>query len=202
MTDARALHASAVSAASRRTRWWGPLAVVVVLALFSGGWPLIDSLISADQRVRAGTVFRVGPGSDDYAWFRVGAGWTLDRAATTPSRRFVLRREGVDLSIAYLSLPRAEDADNLWTGLRDTVRVADAHARLGPPQSLVADAGAAGVFATLVQAGDTGRAAILRGPQDAFAIRLIALAPPGTPDPVWLPARDVMRSLTFTEEAA
>ncbi|MYV99275.1 hypothetical protein [Streptomyces sp. SID3343] len=197
MTDARTL------AASRRARWWGPLAVIAVLALLTGGWPLIDSWISGDERVRAGTVFRVGPDSDDYAWFRIGDdGWTLDRAATTPSRQFVLRREGVDLSIAYISLARAEDADNLWTGLRDTVRVADPHARLGPPQSLIADAGAAGVFGTLVQDGDTGRAAIFRGPQDAFAIRLIALAAPGTPDPVWLPARDVMRSLTFTEEAA
>jgi hypothetical protein len=196
MTDARTL------AASRRSRWWGPLAVVAVLALLAGGWLWIDSWISGDERVRAGTVFRVGPGADDYAWFRVGDGWTLDRAATTPSRRFVLRREGVDLSIAYISLARAEDADNLWTGLRDTVRVADPHARLGPPQSLIADAGAAGQSGVLVLDGDTGRAAIFRGPRDAFAIRLIALAPPDTPDPVWLPARDVVRSLTFTEEAA
>ncbi|MFI6983384.1 hypothetical protein ACIBSV_32885 [Embleya sp. NPDC050154] len=196
MTDAR------FRTGPRRARWWGPFAVAAIVVLLAGGWPLIDSWIAGDKRVRAGTVFRVGPDEDHRAWFRVGSGWTLDQAATTPSRVFVLRHGAVDLSIAYISLPRAEDADALWTGLRDTVRVGDRHARLGAPVPLTADAGAQGMVGTLDRGDDTGRAVIYPGPEDAFAIRLIALAPPDTADPDWLPVRDVMRSLTFTEEAA
>ncbi|WP_406281920.1 hypothetical protein [Embleya sp. NBC_00896] len=195
MTDARTI------AGPRRARWWGPIAVVAVLALLAGGWPLINAWISGDERVEEGTVFRVGP-ADHRAWFRVGAGWTLDRAATKPSRRFVLRHGDVDLSVVYISLPSAEDADHLWSGLRDTVRVADRDARLGPPGPLIADDGAAGMVGTLTRSGRSGRAVIYRGPEDAFAIRLIALAPPDTPDPEWLPIRTAMRSLTFTEGAA
>ncbi|MFI6582267.1 hypothetical protein [Embleya sp. NPDC050493] len=196
MTDAR------IRSGPRRARWWGPLAVAAVLVLLAGGWPLIGSWIAGDERVTAGTVFRVGPDEHHRAWFRVGSGWTLDQAATTPSRVFVLRHGDVDLSVAYISLPRSDDADALWSGLRETVRVADRHARLGPPGPVVADAGAQGMAGTLTRGGDTGRAVIYPGPDDAFAIRLIALAPPDSTDPEWLPVRDVMRSLTFTEAAA
>ncbi|MEU0934378.1 MULTISPECIES: hypothetical protein [unclassified Embleya] len=195
MTDAR------MRSGPRRARWWGPLAVAAVLVLLAGGWPLIGSWISGDERITTGTVFRVGP-DGHRAWFRVGSGWTLDQAATTPSRVFVLRHGDVDLSIAYISLPRAEDADALWSGLRRTIRVGDPHARLGPPAPLIADAGAQGMAGTLIRGGDTGRAVIYPGPEDAFAIRLLALAPARTTDPQWLPVRDVLRSLTFTEEAA
>lgn len=196
MTDARILPGP------RRARWWGPLAVAAVLVLLTGGWPLIDSWISGDERVRAGTVFRVGPDDDHRAWFRVGAGWILDQAATAPSRLFVLRHGDVDLSVAYISLPRTENADALWTGLRDTLRVGDRHARLGVPVPLVAHAGARGMVGTVARDGDTGQAVIYPGPEDAFAIRMIALAPPATADPQWAQVADVLRSLTFTEGAA
>ncbi|MGC0416655.1 hypothetical protein [Embleya sp. AB8] len=196
MTDARILPGP------RRARWWGPLAVVAVLVLLVGGWSLIDSAIAGDKGIRAGTVFRVGPDDRHYAWFRVGPGWTLDQAATTPSQVFVLRHGDVDLSVAYLSLPRTEDADALWTGLRDTVRVADRHARLGAAGPTIAAAGARGLVGTLTQSGDIGRAVIYPGPGNTFAIRLIALAPPATAAAQWPPVQDVLRSLTFTEEAA
>lgn len=201
MTDARATAAPPCPSRARRSRRWGPAAVAVVLALFAGGWPLIDSWIRGDERVRAGTVFRVGPGEDRRAWFRVGEGWTLDRGDTRPSRRFVLRHGDVDLSVSYISLPAANDADRLWSGLRDTLRVRDPDALLGPSQPLTADAGALGRTGDVGRDGDTGRAAIYTGPKDTFAISLIALAPADTPAAERLPADDVLRSLTFTEAA-
>ena len=202
MTDAHTIAASPRRARrSRWARWWGPVAVTAVLALLAGGWPLIDSWISGDERVRAGTVFRVGPSEDRRAWFRVGDGWTLDRGGTTPSRRFVLRHGDVDLSVSYISLQRAADAERLWSGLRDTLLVGDPDARLGPPRPVTADAGARGEAGAVGRDGDTGTAVVYAGPKDTFAISLIAVAPADTPAVEWLPADDVMRSLTFTEEA-
>jgi len=175
--------------------------VTAVLALLAGGWPLIDSWISGDERVRAGTVFRVGPSEDRRAWFRVGDGWTLDRGGTTPSRRFVLRHGDVDLFVSYISLQRAADAERLWSGLRDTLLVGDPDAHLGPPRPVTADAGARGEAGTVGRDGDTGTAVVYAGPKDTFAISLIASAPADTPAVERLPADEVLRSLTFTEGA-
>jgi len=199
MTDAHTIAAS--PRRGRRSRWWGPAAVAAVLVLLAGGWPLIDSWISGDERVRAGTVFRVGPSEDRRAWFRVGEGWTLDRGRTTPSRRFVLRHGDVDLSVSYISLPRAADADRLWSGLRDTLVVDDPDARLGAPRPVTADAGARGEAGAVERDGDTGSAVIYTGPKDTFAISLIAVAPADTRAVELRPADDVLRSLTFTREA-
>lgn len=187
----------------RRAPWWGPPAVVAVMALLVAGWPFLASRLSDDRALPAGAVLRVGPGNGDQAWFTVGDGWTMSESETLPSLEYVLTRGDTELSVAYLSLMSSDYADRLWDGLRRSARVSSSDARLGPPSPVVAVGGARGSVGDLTQGDERGTAAVYPAPDDSFAIRFVALAPSGAgTDADVASALDVIRSIVFTRPAS
>ncbi|MEU8138238.1 hypothetical protein [Streptodolium elevatio] len=200
----------------RRAPWWGPPAVVAVMALLVAGWPFLASRLSDDRVLPGGAVLRVGPGNGDHAWFTVvGDGWTMAESETMPSQEYVLTRGDTELTVAYLSLMSSDYADRLWDGLRRSARVSASDARVGPPTPVVSASGARGSIGDLTQRGERGTAAIYPAPDESFAIRMVALGPTdaasasasasdsGTRDDADLAAAlSVIRSLTFTRPAS
>ncbi|WP_436774444.1 hypothetical protein [Yinghuangia sp. YIM S09857] len=194
----------------RRAPWWGPPAVLAVMALLVAGWPFLASRLSDDRELPDGAVLRVGPGDGDHAWFTLGGGWTMAESETTPSQEYVLTRGSTELSVAYLGLMSSDYADRLWDGLRRSVRVSSSDARLGPPTPVLSANGARGSIGGLTQGDERGTAAVYPAPDGSFAIRMIALAPSDTDtdttdltdaDADHAAALAVIRSLSFAGPA-
>lgn len=179
-----------------RLRWL--LTVVVVMALLTAGWPLLNSAVSDNLPLSSGAALRVGPGGANSAVVRVGPGWSLRPAESNSTRGYLLRHGAATVSIAYESLAERSQAPRLWDGLRAILRIRSAGLRLGSPRAITSRQGRAGLTGALISRGTTGDATIFVGPSGTFEILMIELAPRSPGGVAALAAiRMFVRSLVF-----
>ncbi|WP_433336873.1 hypothetical protein [Spirillospora sp. CA-294931] len=152
----------------------------------TAGWPLLNAVLPDTERLRAGSTLTLSPGAvagdgdaPKSARFTVGRGWTMSRSESNPRNGYRLRHGTVELAVAYLMPPRAARAHQFWSGLRETVKIADAGARLGRPNPVTNARGTSGVTGTLDHAGRTGRASIFPSRAGDYAVEIQILGPPG-----------------------
>ncbi|MEV7682028.1 hypothetical protein AB0O64_26280 [Streptomyces sp. NPDC088341] len=186
-----------------RPRHWAVLAVLLVMAALTAGWPLIDRAIADGEPVPAGAVLELGP-DGSMALLRVaGTGWELSKSRSDPGSSYALSRDGVDLVAGYVDLSSGRgDAGQLWTGLRKVVSVADGAARLGGPRPVTSAAGARGLTGPLTRPGRVGTATVWVPPGEDYAVEITVLARSGTAPGTVADATAVAHSVAFPREAS
>jgi hypothetical protein len=158
-----------------RLRWL--TAVLVVMALLTVGWPLINLAVANRRTLAAGTTLQLGPGQADLAQFTVGPGWSMVPSQTDPRLDYSLRRGGVDMTVSYVAVIDGAQPAELWAGLRQVIRVSDPGVRLGPPSPYTTAQGRKGAEGTLASREETGIASAVLDPSGAFAVEMILLGP-------------------------
>jgi hypothetical protein len=158
-----------------RLRWL--TAVLVVMALLTAGWPLINLAVSNRRTLAADTMLQLGPGQANLAQFTVGPGWSMVPSQTDPRLDYSLRRGGVGLTVSYVAVIDGAHPAELWAGLRNVIRISDPGVRLGPPSPYTTAQGRQGAEGTLQGRGETGGASIVLDPSGAFAVEMILLGP-------------------------
>jgi hypothetical protein len=184
----------------RRVGWL--LAVVGVMAVLAGGWPLVSWAVSGDQPSAAGQVLTIGPGGSDSAQFNPGPGWVIDRAVSDPLQGWRLERGRVDVTVLYVMLLSSSQAGRLWPGLGNILRLGDPSARLGRPVALAGSPAGAGLTGPVTENGRAGQAAVLPDAAADFAVEVVSAAPAGDSAAARATTALVVRSLRFPAGAA
>ncbi len=176
-----------------RVRWL--TVVVIVMAVLTLGWPLINLAVSNRSMLAAGTILRLGPGKADLARFSVGPGWSMVPSATNPRLDYSLRRGAVGMTVSYVPVINGAQPAELWAGLRNVVRISEPGFHLGPPSPYTTAQGRKGAMGILASPEDRGIATIVRSASGAFAIEMILIAPRHASLANLAPARRIMHSL-------
>lgn len=177
-----------------RLRWL--LAVIVVMALLTAGWPLVSSTVASQRPLAAGSRLTVGPGHGRSATVTVGPGWFLQSGSSDPRRGYSLQHGPVRLSIFFVALASGQ-TPLLPAGLRRMVRLGYPGVVLGELQPITTAGGYRGLTGKLSDGGRAGVAAIFPGPARAFAIEMITMAPRRAARTVQTVARPIVLSLRF-----
>lgn len=179
---------------------WRPLlAVLAVIALLTGGWTLASRPLPDTAPVAAGTELSLGP-EGAAAVTVTGDGWQQSKAATIPDQTYVLRRNGVELSVLHVDLPSQATEDELWSGFRQVARTSGG--RLGDPIAATTEDGHSGQSGPIRRHGRTGTAYAFLAPGGDFAIEATVLAGPPADAADVSAAEQVVQSLTFPDGAA
>lgn len=192
--------AAAAFRGSTRLRW---LAVIIaVMAVLTAGWPLLSRVVSDHQRLAANTRLSLGPSRHNSATVTVGPGWTMQSGETNPRLIYHLDRGLVHLSIAYATLINNHQVGDLWTGLREVVRINHPGATLSNPVQIRTLHGSAGDVGVVRARNLVGTASVFAGPSRRFAIEMVVEAPKRSARLNLLAAQRIMLSLVFTAAAA
>jgi len=176
-------------------RWLGVAAILVVIALITAGWPVINSWISDRQDLPDGTVLRIGSGTERATVRLSGSGWQVSKSQSDPLRSYDLRHGAVQLTIDYASLLSAKDARNVWAGATRLVEVSGG--RVGTVEKTHTRRDVPGQTATLVQQGDLGRLTTYVAPDKMYALQFVELGPTDAPVADRAAAQAVVRDVTF-----
>ncbi|MFE9248952.1 hypothetical protein [Streptomyces sp. NPDC007088] len=150
------------------------------VAALTAGWPLVARAVPDGEGLGAGQVLRLGPISTQRVSLRVtGVGWRLSRDRSDTGTDFVLTRDGIRLRASRVGLTRPQDADRLWTGLRQVLRASDGGARLGAPRVVRTDTGRAGQTGSVSEGGRSGRAFAFASPARDYGLQVVVLGEPG-----------------------
>jgi hypothetical protein len=190
----RDIHAGGLGL-SRRVRWL--ITIVAVMAALAAGWPLVSLAVSDNEPAAAGQPLTIGPDSTHSAQFTPGRGWVIRSAETDPNQNWVLRRGPDDVSVTYVTLANSSQADQLWPGLQNILRLDDPSARLGRPTVLTSLQGGKGLSGVVSENGRAGDAAVFPGPGEDFAIEIVSMAPRQNRPAARAAALQVIRSLRF-----
>jgi hypothetical protein len=180
---------------SVRVRWL--VLVVAVMVGLTAGWPLLNTVVANRQAIPAGSTESIGAGPAGTARVTVGPGWTLAPAQSNPRLEVSMSRGPVSLSAAYVRLPAGWRADQLWAGLRSTLRIRHPGARLGTARVTTNAQGVTGLVGILVQGDLSGRATIFPAPSRRFAVVMLLLAPRHTRLVELVVANKLVRSMRF-----
>jgi hypothetical protein len=151
--------------------------VLVIMAVFTIGWPLLNRAVSNRHPLATLTTLTVGPGPGETADFTIGPGWSLLPADSDPRLTYSLSRGPLDMDVSYVALASPGESTGLWTGLRDIVRLDHPGVTVGQPSPITTAQGRRGMTSTLRGAGLSGTATIIAQPARKYAIELIMLAP-------------------------
>ncbi len=183
----------------KRIRWL--IFVVAVMAVLTGGWPLINLAVSDNTRIAANTRLVVGPSSQHAARVTVGPGWSMQSAQSNPHMGYVLRRGRVEVSITYVRLISHARADDLFTGMRQLVRIGHPGTLLSTPEDVTTRHGYEGALGKVRGPSLTGTASAFTDPGRNFAIEMFVLAPPHTLRVNLVAAQRIILSLLFLPAA-
>jgi hypothetical protein len=159
----------------RPLRWL--IIVVTVIVVLTVGWPLVSLAVSDDQPVAAGQPLTIGPAGSHSATFTPGPGWAVHSAETNTIERWSLSDGPVDVTVAYVTLVSPSQVGRLWPGLRRTLLLGDASARLGPPAAFTSADGGKGLTGTVTANDWAGQATVFPGPGAGFAIQIVSAGP-------------------------
>jgi hypothetical protein len=176
-----------------RLRWL--TAVLIVMAVLTVGWPLVNLAVSDRRALAAGTMLRLGPDKTDMAEFTVGPGWSMVPSETDPQLGYSLRRGPVDMSVSYVAVINGAQPAELWAGLGKIIRLNDPGVRLGRPSAYMTAQGRPGEEGTLASPQDTGMATVVRSPSGVFAVAMILIGPRHAARVNLAAARRIMHSL-------
>jgi hypothetical protein len=184
--------------AAPRRAWPVALAVLALMALLAGGWPLVGSWLPDGENLPADIGLRLGPDSETAARLPLaGTGWRLSRSASNPDQQYALRHGTVGLEATYVQLEEPADAGELWTGLRKLGELSDA--TIGTPAAVTGAGGLAGESAPLTENGLSGTVTVFVHPDRRFAVVLKQLAPPGAADADRAAVRASVLGVSFAE---
>jgi hypothetical protein len=183
----------------RPLRWL--IIVVTVIVVLTVGWPLVSLAVSDQQPAAAGRPLTIGPGGSHPATFTPGPDWTVHSAETIPVERWSLSDGPVDLTVSYVTLVGPSQVGRLWAGLRRTLLLGDASARLGRPVTVTSAAGATGQTGPVTANDWAGQAAVFAGPGAGFAIEIVSAAPVDDRPAAQAATALVARSLRFPAAA-
>jgi hypothetical protein len=192
--------AAAAFRGSTRLRWLA--VIIVVMAVLTAGWPLLNRVVSDHQRLAANTKLNLGPSHQNSASVTVGPGWTLQAGETNPRLIYYLDRGVVHLSIAYATLINNRQVDDLWAGLRAVIQINHPGATLSKPVEIRTSHGYAGDVGVVRAPDLVGSASVFAGPSRQFAIEMVVEAPKLSARLNLLAAQRIMRSLVFPAAAA
>jgi hypothetical protein len=179
----------------KRIRWL--LIVVAVMAILTAGWPLINLAVSNNSRIAANTSLVIGPSSESSARVTVGPGWSMLSEQSNPHMGYVLRRGGVEVSITYVRLIRHVHAADLFTGMRQLVRMLHPGAELSRPKDVTTAHGYEADLGTVRGSGLVGTASVFTDPGRNFAIEMFVIAPLHTVRVNLIAAQRIVRSVFF-----
>ena len=189
----RSSDAAVTRADTLRLRWL--TVVVVVMAVLTAGWPLVNLAVSNRTVLAAGTMLRLGPSKADLAQFSVGPGWSIVSSQTDPRLDYSLRRGAVDMTVSYVAVINGAQPAELWAGLRKVISISDPGVHLGPPSPYMTARGRQGDQGSLTSRQDIGAATIVRSASGAFAVEMILIGPRHASRANIAAARRVMHSL-------
>jgi len=173
------------------------ITVIAVVVALTAGWPLLNLTVSDNQPLAAGERLSIGPDTRHYAQFMVGADWSVRSSESDPKQVYSLRRDGVNMTVAYVTLISRVQAAHLWAGLLNILRVSNAAARLGKPATVTDAQGSKGLTGAVTEDGFSGTATIFPDLAAGFAIEMIILAPPSAAAAGRTDAQQVVRSIRF-----
>jgi hypothetical protein len=184
--------------AAPRRAWPVVLAVLALMALLAGGWPLVSSWLPDGEDLPADIGLRLGPDPETAARLPLaGTGWRLSKSASNPDQQYALRHGTVGLEATYVQLEEPADADELWAGLRKLGELSGA--TIGTPTAVRGTDGLAGESAPLTEDGLTGTVTVFVHPDRAYAVVLRQLARPGATDADRAAVRGSVLGLSFAE---
>jgi hypothetical protein len=193
------MHGSGGAAATpqntARFRWL--VIVVAIMALLTAGWPLINLVVSDNRRITANTRLTVGPSHRDSAQVTIGPGWLMQSAQSNPHEAYSLRRGGVTMSIAYVYLFDRDETGDLWSGMREVIRISHPGATISAPRPITSAHGFKGAAGAVTSPSMAGTAAVYAYPAREFAIEMVIIAPRRTPLANLVAAQRIVRSLLF-----
>lgn len=188
-----------------RPPWHHVRDIVLVIALLTGGWPLLDAVLPETEPLPAGhrlvlePAARADDGRSPHAVLTVpDEGWTLSHTAPTSGTRYQLNRGDLRLTARYVPLEGQEEADDLWSGLRRVARVSDAGATLSDPEPVRTERDVEGQTGTLQQDGCRGSVTALYAEDRTAALAVTVLSCATDPDTDLREARRVVEDVWFT----
>jgi hypothetical protein len=187
--------AAAAPRGSRRLREL--VIVIVIMAVLTAGWPLINLAVSNNRRIAANTKLTVGPSRKDSAQVTMGPGWTMQAAETDPHLEYSLRRGGVMMSIAYIELLSRSDVDGLWRGMGQILRISRPGASLSRAVRITSAHGYPGDTGRITSRTMIGTAAVFANVPRQYAVEMVIVAPRRTPRLNLVAAQRIVRSLLF-----
>jgi hypothetical protein len=194
------MHGSGGAAATprglARLRWL--VIVVAVMAVLTAGWPLVNLAVSDNRRVGANTRLTVGPSRRDSAQVTVGPGWLMQSAQSNPHMAYSLRRGPVTVSIVYVYLLSRGQAGDLFSGMREVIRISHPGAAISAPRPITSAHGLKGKAGLVTSSSMAGTAAVFAYPAREFAIEMMVIAPRRTSPANLVAAQRILRSLIFS----
>jgi hypothetical protein len=189
----------AASTTRLRLRW---LAVVVaIMALLTAGWPLLNSAVANRQPLTAGSRLTIGTGPASSGVVTVGRGWYLQPAESNPRQEYVLRKDGLELTISHVSLVNRGQIQLMWQGLRRILSVTDPGSQLSKPSTIRTGHRLRAMTGVVSGQRLIGAATIFPGPSGEFAIQMVVLAPRNASRALRAAAVRVMTSFIFTAQS-
>ena len=154
-------------------------------------------MVVLKHNLSPGAMLTVGPGKPDAAQITVGRGWSVLTAESNPRFGFSLRHGPVRMTVDYVGLANAAQARQLWKrSLRQLLQVTEPGLHLSAPVAVVSAHGHPGQVGTLTGAHRAvGTATIFADPSRKFAIEMVMLAPRSAGLAVFLPGRQIIRSV-------
>lgn len=160
----------------RQRNAWVPVgAAAGVLVLLSAGWSLVSLPLPDSEPVSSGQDMRLASGPEHTATLTFPqGGWTVVPSATTAGQQYRFDRGPVQLTVNAITPPLGTtvDAQELWEGLHDVVRVRDPSASLGDPEPVSAADGSEGLAGDLHGDVQEGTAAVYPSPGGQFAVEM------------------------------
>lgn len=172
------------SRSPRRRSAWVPVgAATGALILLSAGWSLVSWFLPDSEAVHAGQDLQVAAGTEHTAalTFPQG-GWAIVPSATRDGQQYRFDRGPVQLTVNAVIPPfgATVSAPELWDGLHRVVRVDDASASLGDPETVSSADGTEGLAGDLHGDAQEGTAAVYPSPDGQFAVEMTLAGPEAT----------------------
>jgi hypothetical protein len=164
------------SSDAARVPWRAVLAVLAVIAVLTGGWPLLNSVLADGQPLPDRTALVLGPSDHAAIVVPSGGGWVLSKSSSNPQQNYLLHRGGIELSVDYVSLSSTADAAKVWPGITQLVRLGHGHLGTGEPSASIH--GNPGETATLRDGARTGSVTSYIAPDRSYAVRYTVLGSP------------------------
>jgi len=187
------------ASAALRLRWL--LAVLAIIVVLTGGWPLVSTTVANLRPLVAGTTVTIGPSAVSSGRITVGPGWSVLSSSTNPHQSYLFGRGAVRLSVRYVRLTRTGDRRGLWRALRQMLRLGYPGLTPGRPRPIVVADGNRGLIGQLSGRGRSGKAAVVAAPAAPFAIEMIMVGPSSSNALQLAVGLPVLRSLRFPAAA-
>lgn len=179
---------------------WVPLGVsAAVVVVLTGGWALVNAALPASEAVPPGQAMTLGSSEGYRASLTFDEGWELNTGSSTSDQQFLFAKGPVNLQVSVVEPNADADSQELWDGMRETVRVGDASATLGEPEPTTSEGGAEGLTGDLHMQEHTGVATVFPSPNGGFAVETLAIGAEASAADI-VEAERIVQSIRFDQD--